>query len=188
MAPATDPVTRRPAREEARLHGWKEIAVYLGRGVRTVQRWERDLGLPVHRLTTKGAEVVNALPSELDEWWERTNRARAPRADASPAVLPPVPPPVRAVTRRDLGWAVLAIGVLLVGLVGLPDGWLRRMWPSPVRVSALNQPVSWRLDHQRLQISDAQGTPLWEHAFEYPIDEAVYRSGDPADGHAPRSS
>src|SRR3954463_10845884 len=33
-----------------RLDSWKEIAAYLRRGVRTVQRWERDEGLPVHRL------------------------------------------------------------------------------------------------------------------------------------------
>ncbi len=32
------------------LNSWKEIAAYMGRGVRTVQRWERDLALPVRRL------------------------------------------------------------------------------------------------------------------------------------------
>ena len=26
---------------EGRLDSWKEIAAYLGRGIRTVQRWER---------------------------------------------------------------------------------------------------------------------------------------------------
>ena len=31
------------------LNTWKEIATYMGRGVRTVQRWERELGLPVRR-------------------------------------------------------------------------------------------------------------------------------------------
>jgi hypothetical protein len=31
------------------LNGWKEIAAYLGRSVRTVQRWEKDFGLPVRR-------------------------------------------------------------------------------------------------------------------------------------------
>ena len=35
---------------DGRLDSWKEIATYLGRGVRTVQRWEREEGLPVHRL------------------------------------------------------------------------------------------------------------------------------------------
>ena len=33
-----------------RLDSWKEIAGYLKRDVRTVQRWERDFGLPVQRL------------------------------------------------------------------------------------------------------------------------------------------
>src|SRR3984885_4315700 len=31
------------------LSSWKDIARYLGKGVRTVQRWERHLGLPVRR-------------------------------------------------------------------------------------------------------------------------------------------
>jgi len=26
------------------LNGWKEIAAFFGKGVRTVQRWERNLG------------------------------------------------------------------------------------------------------------------------------------------------
>jgi len=50
------------------LSGWKEIANYLGKGVRTVQRYERDLGLPVHRLAGKPAGYVIATKSELDEW------------------------------------------------------------------------------------------------------------------------
>jgi hypothetical protein len=31
------------------LSSWKEIARHFGKGVRTVQRWERELGLPIHR-------------------------------------------------------------------------------------------------------------------------------------------
>ena len=34
---------------------WKEIAAYLGKGVRTVQRWEAVLGLPVHHRRNKGS-------------------------------------------------------------------------------------------------------------------------------------
>jgi hypothetical protein len=40
--PAPGPV---PA-PEGRLDSWKEIAAYLGRGIRTVQRWEREEGCP----------------------------------------------------------------------------------------------------------------------------------------------
>jgi hypothetical protein len=28
------------------LNSWKEIAAYLNRGIRTVQRWEAELGMP----------------------------------------------------------------------------------------------------------------------------------------------
>ncbi len=50
------------------LNSWKEIAAYLGRGVRTVQRYERDLGLPVRRPQGKSHSAVIALTAELDEW------------------------------------------------------------------------------------------------------------------------
>lgn len=50
------------------LNSWKEIASYLGRGVRTVQRWEVQLGLPVHRPAGKDHSAVLAFSSELDEW------------------------------------------------------------------------------------------------------------------------
>src|SRR3954470_49935 len=50
------------------LSSWKEIAMYVGRSVRTVQRWEREIGLPVHRPNAKSEGVVVALPAELDAW------------------------------------------------------------------------------------------------------------------------
>ncbi len=54
------------------LNSWKEIAIYVGRGVRTVQRWERDLGLPVHRPRGKQRSAVLAIPEELDYWIQNT--------------------------------------------------------------------------------------------------------------------
>jgi hypothetical protein len=50
------------------LNSWKEIAVYLGRGVRTVQRWEQDLELPVRRPANRSRSAVIALRTELDDW------------------------------------------------------------------------------------------------------------------------
>lgn len=50
------------------LNTWKEIAAYLRRGVRTVQRWERDLQLPVRRPREKGRSAVVGLRSEIDQW------------------------------------------------------------------------------------------------------------------------
>ena len=50
------------------LNSWKEIARYLDRGVRTVQRWEDELGLPVRRPHGRGRSAVFAVRSEVDVW------------------------------------------------------------------------------------------------------------------------
>ncbi len=50
------------------LSSWKEIAQYFGRGVRTVQRWEAMLGLPVRRPHGRSRSAVMAITGELDEW------------------------------------------------------------------------------------------------------------------------
>ena len=60
-----------PARLDI-LNGWKEIANYLGKGVRSVQRYERDLGLPVHRISGRSASAVLAIKAELDHWINST--------------------------------------------------------------------------------------------------------------------
>jgi hypothetical protein len=50
------------------LSGWKEIANYLGKGVRTVQRYEWQMGLPVRRPAGKPRGSVVATRPELDAW------------------------------------------------------------------------------------------------------------------------
>ena len=54
------------------LTSWKEIASYLGRGVRTVQRYEREHQMPVRRMQGKPHAAVLALAKDLDEWLRRT--------------------------------------------------------------------------------------------------------------------
>lgn len=50
------------------LNSWKEIAQYLSRGVRTVQRWEHELHLPVHRIGGGKRSPVFAEVGELKFW------------------------------------------------------------------------------------------------------------------------
>jgi predicted DNA-binding transcriptional regulator AlpA len=50
------------------LNSWKEIASYLGRGVRTAQRWERELRLPVRRPRGRRRSAVIAVRKEIDAW------------------------------------------------------------------------------------------------------------------------
>lgn len=53
-----------------RLDSWKEIAAHLRREVRTVQRWEKSEGLPVHRHLHQKLGSVYAYRSALDAWWK----------------------------------------------------------------------------------------------------------------------
>ena len=53
---------------EDRLDSWKAIAVYLGRDVTTVQRWEKRETMPVHRHVHDKRGSVYALAPELDAW------------------------------------------------------------------------------------------------------------------------
>ena len=74
---ATDPdAVRTSASPGRRLESWKEIADYLRRGVTTVQRWEREEGLPIHRHVHTAGGSVFAYAGDLDRW--RVSREPSP--------------------------------------------------------------------------------------------------------------
>ena len=52
------------------LESWKEISDYLKRTVKTCQRWEQDLDLPIRRLDGTPRARVFAYRDELDFWLE----------------------------------------------------------------------------------------------------------------------
>lgn len=99
-----------------RLDSWKEIAQYLRRDVRTVQRWEETAGLPVHRRVQNGQKrgPVFAFRSELDAWFRSSTQAAAVGSRAAAQ---------RPWFQRPWLVAGLAMGVLGAGLTG----WL--VWP-----------------------------------------------------------
>lgn len=75
---------------------WKEIASYLGKGVRTVQRWEAQFGLPVQRPNAHAKGIVRATRDELDQWiatrWSpRSGKLELP--DGSVEFRPPAADP-----------------------------------------------------------------------------------------------
>jgi hypothetical protein len=70
-------LVRRPMRNSNTLQSWKEIAAYVKRGVRTVQRWERDGGLPVRRPRPGDRSPVFAFPEELDAWLRTRSLGKA---------------------------------------------------------------------------------------------------------------
>lgn len=78
-----------------RLDYWQEIAKYLGREVRTVQRWEREKKLPVRRLSGAGDDNqprVFAFKSEIDAWLALQSSPRVLPANHSSAAPEPSAP------------------------------------------------------------------------------------------------
>jgi hypothetical protein len=65
---------------EERLDGWKRIAAYMNRDVRTVRRWEKNQGLPVRRLMHDKLATVYAYRSELDTWLQQQETSAQEKA------------------------------------------------------------------------------------------------------------
>src|SRR5262245_27244354 len=65
------------------LNGWKEIAGHLARSVRTAQRWEAELGLPVQRITTPdGGQIVRGSRHEIENWLRQAHAQTRAARDA----------------------------------------------------------------------------------------------------------
>lgn len=64
-------------KKEDLLSSWKEIAAYLDCDVRTCLRWEKKLGLPVHRLNKPFKSRVFAYKDELDRWLKEVDEDKS---------------------------------------------------------------------------------------------------------------
>jgi tetratricopeptide (TPR) repeat protein len=101
-----------------RLESWKEIAAYLGRSVRTVQRWEARAGLPIYRLAGLGSVHANGF--ELDAWWDDHRTRLVHDESAAPS--------------EKRGWVsrpAVARGAVAVAALGLVLGLV--LWTSSRR-------------------------------------------------------
>jgi hypothetical protein len=168
-----------------RLDGWKSIASYLGRSVRTAHRWERELRMPVHRMSTGRGEVAFGVPSELDAWRRQleltaTGREaltdgpttaddslRAREDGVAAAASPSVPAePAQRVGSPRAGysrrWLFGAAGLMLV--IAACVAMLR---PHV-------QTASVSVADGTLSTFDASGHRLWSHVFASPLDTKAY--------------
>jgi Tol biopolymer transport system component len=125
------------AADTPRLDSWKEIASFLGRGVRTVQRWEREEGLPVHRLDHTKRGSVYATPPELTAWWESRRRLATAPTSTSPTASS-VPERITA-TAAATFWPALSSDARLVVYVSDAgkDGDAPQLWVQQVGGAAV---------------------------------------------------
>ena len=109
--------------DNRRIDSWKEIAAFFGRDERTVKRWEKERGLPVHRLPGERGGVF-AWSGELTLWLNSSNgRVREPAApvDApAPSEQPVAPPaplaaaPAASSTRPHWIWHSILTAAIVV--------------------------------------------------------------------------
>ena len=95
---------------QVRLDSWKEIAAYLNRDVRTVQRWEKQEGLPVHRHLHDERSSAYAFSNEIDEWL----KGRAGQSDAvTPTIVDGPGEPARELplTGKRPVWRLVAVAL-----------------------------------------------------------------------------
>ena len=105
------------ARRGQQLDGWKEIAGHLGRSTRCAQRWEKNLGLPVHRIRHVDGCTVYADAGELDVW-KRSRDEVSVRSEAIAERKVVIPPP-------SAGWSASILSLCRLFLKGMPARVLR---------------------------------------------------------------
>jgi|GEM_PF-1059338 len=95
--------------ERRTLESWKEISDYLQRSIKTCQRWEMELGLPIHRLDGTPSARVFAYPEELDIW--KSEKLNHPEVKAKEFVF---------VRRQRKKWVLAGAGtVILISVIAI---------------------------------------------------------------------
>lgn len=140
-----------------RLTSWKAIASYLGREVRTVMRWEKERGLPIHRGPDGRSGVVFADMDELDAWTR--GHTAEPESDVSDAVLPATAPSILVTQAPARRWRAAAAAAAILAVAAGLGGWR-------VRVSgADDEPVSVVMTDRAVIARSADGSEKWRHEF-----------------------
>jgi hypothetical protein len=188
------PSERRSGRQ---LVGWKEIANHFGKGVRTVQRWEADLSLPVRRLKTGRGETVYALAAELDAWrsklevrhladgWDRDEGVStsgngawaASRKNGQPNSAKDATADDRGPASAEAGrrrwrspgkWRLASTAALVLVVA------VAALLFVPRREQAARNPADYRVRPHSLEVLDATGRSLWAHEFERTLVPEAY--------------
>ncbi len=134
--------------ERRRLNSWKEISDYLDRDARTVARWEKERGLPTHRVPGGKGRSVFAYADELDGWLA----GEASASDATGASVTPA-----SAVRGSRLTLHLALGAALLALVAVAA------WGLFAPAADLR---AFEIRGTDLVGLDAQGRALWKHPFE----------------------
>ena len=169
-----------------RLDSWKEIAVFFGRNERTVNRWEKERALPVHRMPGGERGRVFAYVEELTAWLQSadfqeehdattspdteptTAAAKSKLKDLSTLGLPPEPgPPPAPLSASTSSWfrrhsaalgAIALLGLVLLCLAVYQEA-ARSSSARPGAVASANAASPARAEAEELYL---QGRYHWD--------------------------
>ena len=131
------PAANQAARGE-RLESWKEIAAYLKRDIRTVQRWEKQEALPVYRHVHDERGTAYAYAGEIDEWLRLRSRREVDATAAGDVTHSElIAGSTRVLARRpSRTTALIAFSIVVAIIVGI---WaLSRQRPARTPLSSLS--------------------------------------------------
>lgn len=148
---------RNDSKKKKLLSSWKEIAAYLDCDIRTCHRWEKEYGLPVHRLSESSKARVFTTKEELDEWF-RTKENNKVGYDRGRFCFGP------KMWSRTLSILVFLIVIAAVSFV------LLKPFQS-------NRPADFTIEGSTLVVLNEKGKELWrfDTELEKLVDEETYR-------------
>lgn len=135
------------------LESWKEIADFLNKDTRTCQRWERELGLPIHRLDGSSKARVFAYPDEIEVWLKekQVNNNQISQTFLS----------------GKLKFLLIPTAIMILIIAALLSGIFR----------SAREPVNFQIQESRLLTLDREGKQIWEYdtGIENLLNDRVYR-------------
>jgi len=128
------------------LSSWKEISNYLGIRVRTAQRWESDLGLPIHRIEKLNKTYVIAYIDVLDSWLKEKTGNKSSKK--------------RFVLKYVLGILFIVVAILLAFLT----------LKNPPR----SEIFSFKIEDMHLIIFDENENRMWDSYLSSQLNQTEY--------------
>lgn len=161
-----------PETRQQRLDSWKEIAEYLRHDVRTAIRWEKEKGLPVHRLPGRSRSCVFAYPHEIDAWMGdgHPSHVHDPQGPPPEAVeASPLPSAESRIPRYRIRGLPLIIGIAALVAAAFGTFFLLTRPGPPERIT---------FSGHSIQARDENGRTSWQYRFPYPLAGLSVNLGD----------
>jgi len=150
-------------KERRKLDSWKEISCYLSRTVRTVQRWERECGLPVRRFPGSPKGRVYAFSDDIDAWLNSERTPKEARQDdwlAKPEnnSIQIIQDPQKKKNRQRLKWNIAGITLLALASIFI----FLFMFPEQendgkIKIGKLDYEIIYHEKNTQIIFSDSTG-------------------------------